>query len=136
MFQRFRDSFRRFMYGRYGSDQLNIVLLAVSVLLSFVSSLLSVFLRGSRVYALVLWPLFLVLTYGLLGFALFRMLSRNIYRRQRENQRWKNLRLRFTDRSHRYFRCPHCKQTMRVPRNRGKINIRCPKCGEKFTRNT
>ncbi len=136
MFQRFRDSVRRFMYGRYGSDQLNIVLLVVSVLLSFVSSLLSLFLRGSRIYALVLWPLFLVLTYGLLGFAIFRMLSRNIYRRQRENQRWKNLRLRFTDRSHRYFRCPHCKQTMRVPRNRGKINIRCPKCGEKFTRNT
>ena len=136
MLQRLRDSYRRFMYGRYGSDQLNIVLLVAAVLFSFLSSVLSLFLRNSWAYAYVIWPLLTLLTYAMLGCSIFRMLSRNIYRRQRENQRWKNLWLRITDRSHRYFRCPHCKQTMRVPRNRGKINIRCPKCGEKFTRNT
>lgn len=136
MLQRLRDSYRRFMYGRYGSDQLNIVLLVAAVLFSFLSSVLSLFLRNSWAYACVIWPLLTLLTYAMLGCSIFRMLSRNIYRRQRENQRWKNLCLRTTDRNHRYFRCPHCKQTMRVPRNRGKINIRCPKCGEKFTRNT
>lgn len=136
MLQRLRESYRRFMYGRYGSDQLNIALLVAAVATSLLSSILSIFLRGSWVYTFILWPLFALLMYGLLGFSFFRMLSRNIYRRQRENQRWKNLCLRVTDRNHRYFRCPHCRQTMRVPRNRGKINIRCPKCGEKFTKNT
>ena len=136
MLQRLRESYRRFMYGRYGSDQLNIALLVAEVATSLLSSILSIFLRGSWVYTFILWPLFALLMYGLLGFSIFRMLSRNIYRRQRENQRWKNLCLRVTDRNHRYFRCPHCRQTMRVPRNRGKINIRCPKCGEKFTKNT
>ena len=136
MLQRLRETYRRFMYGRYGSDQLNIALLVAAVATSLLSSILSIFLRGSWVYTFILWPLFALLMYGLLGFSIFRMLSRNIYRRQRANQRWKNLCLRVTDRNHRYFRCPHCRQTMRVPRNRGKINIRCPKCGEKFTKNT
>lgn len=40
------------------------------------------------------------------------------------------------DREHRYFRCPKCGQTVRVPRGRGKINIRCPRCNERFIKNT
>lgn len=136
MLQRFRESCRRFMYGRYGTDQFNTALMVGAIALSVLSGILSLFLGSSRVYALILWPIFSFLTYAMIGLAVFRMFSRNVYRRQRENRRWKNFCLRITDRNNRYFRCPSCKQTMRVPRHRGKVNIRCPKCGEKFTRNT
>lgn len=36
------------------------------------------------------------------------------------------------DKEHRYFACPKCGQTVRVPKGAGKIRVTCPKCGEKF----
>lgn len=135
MFKRLSAAMRRFMYGRYGTDQLNFVLLFSSLGLSLVNGLLSAIFVESTAYYYV----YLVLSlgvYGLLGFAIFRMFSRNIYQRQRENRRLLNFWTRLRDRKNRYFRCPNCKQTVRVPRHRGKINIRCPKCGEKFIRKT
>lgn len=126
---------RRFMYGRYGTDQLNFVLLFSALGLSLVNGILSAIFAESTVYY-YLYLIFSLLVYGLLGFALFRMFSRNIYKRQRENRRLLNFWTRLRDRKNRYFRCPNCKQTVRVPRHRGKINIRCPKCGEKFIRKT
>ncbi|MBO2527292.1 MAG: hypothetical protein CW335_03815, partial [Clostridiales bacterium] len=73
---------------------------------------------------------------GLLGFSLFRTFSRNIYTRQKENRRFRQLWTRLRDRKNRYYRCPKCRQTVRVPKGRGKISIRCPKCGEKFIKKT
>lgn len=124
------------MYGRYGSDQLNMAILVAAVLVSLTNSILTVFLRESRVYSSIVAPILSVIVYGLLIYSFFRMFSRNIYKRQRENRRFTQLWMRLKDRNNRYFRCPNCKQTVRVPRGRGKICIRCPKCGEKFTRKT
>lgn len=134
MFKRLGESFRRFLYGRYGSDQLNLALLIAAVVLSLLSGILSLLLPVTAgVYTNLLLS---TLMYALLVIALFRMLSRNIAKRQRENQKFRNLWTRLTDRENRYFRCPKCSQTVRVPRHRGKINIRCPKCGERFIRKT
>lgn len=124
------------MYGRYGSDQLNMAILVAAVLVSLTNSVLTVFLRESTVYSGIVAPILSVIVYGLLIYSFFRMFSRNIYNRQRENRRFTQLWMRLKDRNNRYFRCPNCKQTVRVPRGRGKICIRCPKCGEKFTRKT
>lgn len=124
------------MYGRYGSDQLNMALLVFAVLVSLINSVLAIFLRGSKIYGSIVAPILSVIVYGLLIYSFIRMFSRNIYKRQRENRRFTQLWVRLKDRSNRYFRCPNCKQTVRVPRGRGKICIRCPKCGEKFTRKT
>lgn len=124
------------MYGRYGSDQLNMAILVAAVLVSLTNSVLTVFLRESTVYSGIVAPILSVVVYGLLIYSFFRMFSRNIYKRQRENRRFTQLWMRLKDRNNRYFRCPNCKQTVRVPRGRGKICIRCPKCGEKFTRKT
>lgn len=136
MFRRLGESFRRFMYGRYGSDELNIALLITAVAVSLINSFLALFFRFSIVYTGIVSPILYVLMLGLLGFSLFRTFSRNIYARQKENrwlrQRWTRLR----DRKNRYYRCPKCRQTVRVPKGRGKISIRCPKCGEKFIKKT
>ena len=35
-----------------------------------------------------------------------------------------------------YFSCPKCRQSVRVPKGKGKIAISCPKCREKFIKKT
>ena len=136
MFRRFGESFRRFMYGRYGSDELNIALLIAAVAVGLTNSFLSLFFRGFTVYTQIISPVFYLLMLGLLGFSLFRSFSRNIYARQKENRWFRNMWQRLRDRKNRYYRCPKCKQTVRVPKGKGKISIRCPKCGEKFIKKT
>ena len=126
MFKRLGNAFRNFMMGRYGSDGLNKALLIVGVALIFLGSLF-----GKRVP----WMSHLGLAaYVPLGFCIFRMYSRNIGARQRENRAFLRFFSRLKDKEHRYYRCPKCRQTVRVPRGRGRINIRCPKCGEQFIR--
>ena len=120
------------MYGRYGMDQLNIFLLAAAVLLNVISLILS---RFGAVCAL-LGALVNLLSYGILIWYIFRVLSRNLEGRMLENRRFLIWKSRILDRNNRYFRCPNCKQTVRVPRGRGKILIRCPKCSEKFFKKT
>ena len=123
---------RRLMWGRCGVDQLNLFLLIVSVILSLAGSFLS---RISAACWLVGVLLSLV-SYALLIWYFIRFFSRNLEKRARENRRFLNFKARWTDRQHRYYRCPNCKQIVRVPRGRGKICIKCPKCSEKFLKKT
>lgn len=116
---------QRFMTGRYGTDKLNLTILAVGVVLC----LLSVLIPPA---ALVLT----VISYGLLGWAIFRSLSRNTYKRYQENRKYLMFIDRIKDRQHRYYECPRCRQTVRVPKGKGKIAISCPKCKEKFIKKT
>ena len=132
MFRRIGDSFRRFMYGRYGSDELNLALLILAVTLSLINTLLSIFLRNFSAYIYVIYPLLHALVFVLLGLNLARTFSRSIAKRQQENKRFLRLKTRLTDRHNRYFRCPQCGQQLRVPRGRGKISITCPKCHNQF----
>ncbi|MBE6985090.1 MAG: hypothetical protein E7434_05715 [Ruminococcaceae bacterium] len=134
-FRRISDAFRRFMYGRYGTDQLNMALLVTAFVMSLLNSILSAIFRSFAAMSMITLVISL-LVYAILIYEVFRTLSRNIYKRRRENQRFLNFWNRIRDRSHCYFRCPQCKQTVRVPKHRGKINIRCPKCGEKFIKKT
>ena len=129
------NSFRQFMYGRYGSDELNMALLAAALVLSVLNSIFSAVFRGHAAMSVVTLCVSVVI-YALLIYGIFRIFSRNIYKRRRENRKFLNFWNRLRDREHRYFNCPQCKQTVRVPKNRGKINIRCPKCGEKFIKKT
>lgn len=128
-----REKFQRFMAGRYGVDELskflNIVLLVLLIL--------SIFIRSGILYLLAL---------GILIYSYFRMFSRNISKRYEENQKfvnfryrsvvkWNNFKKRFAQRKeYRFYHCPQCKQTVRVPRGRGKICITCPKCRTEFVK--
>lgn len=118
------------MLGRYGVDQLNIFLLIAAVALNLVALILS---RFGAVCA-VIGMLVNLVSYGVLFWYLYRFLSRNIEKRILENRRYLARKSQITDRQNRYYRCPNCKQTVRVPRGRGKICIKCPKCSEKFIR--
>ena len=121
--QRWKESFARFMYGRYGPDQLNNALLILGVALAVVGMLFSL-------------PVLTVLSYLPLGYCLYRMFSRNVNRRRLENQKYMQQLNRLRDRNSRYYSCPRCHKTVRVPRGRGKINIHCPKCGNQFVKKT
>ena len=123
----FRGWLQRFMAGRYGPDKLNSFLLWTAVILMVIG----LFIPSAKV-KLILMAVY----YTLWGWSIFRMLSRNTYRRYRENRRFLLLIDRFRDRQHRYFDCPSCRQSVRVPRGKGKIAITCPKCREKFVRRT
>lgn len=123
------------MYGRYGQDQLNIFLLIAAVVLMVLGAFTGKV--GSFLNALSL--ALLVLTW-------IRMLSKNLPRRRAENARYLDLRYRVTGwfrrlktrwdqrRDYRFFSCPSCHTTLRVPKGRGKIRIVCRKCGTSFTR--
>ena len=128
MFRKIGDWFRNFMIGRYGSDKLNTYLLIAGIVLMLIGSIF-----GSK-SALASWCS--LLSYIPLVWCIFRMYSRNIEARRRENAAFLNFFTHLKDREHRYFHCPRCRQTVRVPRCRGKINIRCPKCSERFIRKT
>ena len=132
MLQRFSESMRRFMYGRYGVDQLNIFLLVAAVALNVIAMILSRLGAVCRVIGMLLS----LLSYGVLFLYLFRFLSRNLEKRILENRRYLTWKSKILDRQNRYYRCPNCKQTVRVPKGRGKICIKCPKCSEKFIRKT
>ena len=125
--QRLSQAFRRFMTGRYGTDKLNNLLLGLGLIACFVGLLFVDHIVG---------PLFSALSYVFLIMALYRCFSRNTYKRYQENRKYLLLVERVRDREHRYFTCPRCRQTVRVPRGKGKIAITCPKCKEKFTKKT
>lgn len=130
LFGRIREGFRRFMWGRYGVDQLGLCLLGTAVGLSLLGWILSLIpLVGSLASVLLN-----IVSYGLLIWYLCRVFSRKLDARRQENQRFLCLFRGLRDRENRYYRCPRCRQTVRVPRGRGKIKIRCPKCDEKFIR--
>ncbi len=123
MFHKLGEKFRQFMYGRYGSDKLNLFLLGLGVALCLLSSFSRLYFLGIFAYIPLIW-------------AIFRMYSRNIYKRQRENRQFLQFFTRLRDRQNRYFACPRCRQRVRVPRGKGKIVIKCPSCGERFAKKT
>ena len=119
--------FRSFMAGRYGTDKLGLTMLCAALIMSLLGSFIP------------LAPVKLALTlayYGLMFWTLFRMFSRNTYARYEENRKFLRFFDQIKDRDHRYFNCPKCRQTVRVPRGKGKIAITCPKCRERFIKKT
>lgn len=134
-FYRVSSALARFMYGRNGSDQLNMALLALYLVIWVVQLLL----RRFWAVQLVLEAVALVLVF----LVLFRTFSRNLTRRRAENTKflnwWYPLRNRAAaakqrrqDKDHKYFTCKNCRTVCRVPSGKGKVEITCPKCGGKI----
>jgi hypothetical protein len=120
-------AFRQFMVGRYGTDKLNSVLLWTGLILCLVSMFVPV--GWANLVLSLLAQVFMVV-------ALLRCFSRNTYKRYQENRRFLFMLQKLKDREHRYFSCPKCRQSVRVPKEKGKISITCPKCRERFVKKT
>ena len=122
-----KQKLRQFMVGRYGTDKLNMVILTAGVIISIVAMFMPFPLTKL---------LLTMLSYVLMFWAIFRCFSRNTYKRYQENRKSLMWLDKVKDRQHKYFSCPRCRQPVRVPRGKGKIAIKCPKCGEKFIKKT
>ena len=116
-----------FMMGRYGTDKLNMAILGAGIACTFLSMLLP--LPGLKLLLTAFSYIFMIL-------AIYRSLSRNIYKRYEENRKFLLTVQKIKDKEHRYYNCPRCHQQVRVPKGKGKISITCPKCREKFIKNT
>lgn len=131
----FRDRIANWMSGRNGMDDLArfesgfvVVLLVVSLF--------------SR------WGFLYVVALAVVIHMYFRMFSKNVSKRYEENQKYLNFRYQtvvwwnkkkkhFAQRKmYRFFRCPNCKQEVRVPKGHGRICITCPKCRTEFIKRT
>lgn len=133
-FARFQLWLQRFMYGRNGPDQLSMVIMMVYLVLYLIAQIFR-------------WPILAIVSLVLLIWCFFRMLSRNITARRKENQaflsffsrlkRSSNRQKSFRkDKDHRYYKCPKCGNILRVPRGKGKIEIKCPVCKTEFIKKT
>ncbi len=130
-----KERFIRFMQGRYGSDQLS-KFLAVTGLAVVVVSVLLGNNPAALVFYLIGWIL-IIASYA-------RIFSRNVTKRYAENQIfltktykirsffqkqgniWKQRKI------YHIYTCPSCRQKIRIPKGKGKIEVRCPKCGTTF----
>lgn len=131
-----KEKLIRFMQGRYGSygpDSLNKFLLTNAMIIM----VLSIFIRGNILFGIAA---------AILIYSYFRTFSKNNTRRYRENQVF----LKYTERirkffvlqknkmnqrkTHHIYKCPSCKQNIRIPRGKGKIAVRCPKCSTEFVK--
>ena len=121
-----RDRLQRFMYGRYGVDELGRTLLYSGLGLLVLSMLTGIELLSS-------------LSIALYVVMLVRALSRNCAARQRENIKFRRLtaplvrrvrllRSMLRDKDHRYFKCPGCGKYLRVPKGKGRITVTCRSC--------
>ena len=126
-----RAAFSRFMSGRYGTDQLNMAMLWTALIMTIIGSITKV-----AIISLMADALLIVM--------FIRMLSKDRYKRQHENQVYLQKTYKITQsvtewvnriknsKKYRYFTCPKCKKRLRVPRGVGSITITCKGCGNKF----
>lgn len=126
-----REKWNRFMMGRYGADELSRHLTVVELVLLIAN----MFLKNNILLLLAL--ILLIYTY-------YRMFSRDYNRRREENLKYLSFRNKVTYRfsqqkselqqrkTHHIYRCPSCKQKIRVPKGKGKIIVTCPKCRTEF----
>lgn len=122
------------MAGRYGADELSFALLLANIVFWFLGAVTG-------------WWIFPIFSCVCCIVVIWRMLSKQIYKRQKENQAflkfWYPIKrslnqwlFRAKDRAHKYIRCKKCRERLRLPRGKGRIEVTCPKCRERFITKT
>lgn len=135
-FGRIGNAIARFMYGRYGGDELNTVLCFVAILFVLLS------------YVPYVGIAFSVLAFSTLLWTFFRTFSKNVPKRRRELERYYRIKTapgrarqlrknkKRDKKTHCYFKCPKCRSVLRVPRGKGEIIVTCPRCGTRTEKKT
>ena len=129
--QKVREGLRKLMVGRRGADELSLALLIAGLVLSVLTSVTRIgvfYLIGLVAY----------------GFSIYRMFSRQIETRYKENAKfltlwrgWRSSLKQFINRvknlrKYKYFKCPECKSRLRLPRKVGEVTVTCGKCHHAF----
>ncbi|GFI62264.1 hypothetical protein IMSAG049_01440 [Clostridiales bacterium] len=134
-----KEKFARFMAQRYGSDELNRAISIGSLAMLLISFVIP---RKVPMVRMAFWIIALLL----IVICYFRMFSKDISARSAENQKFMTFRYSFAVKKQRiaersaqskdfkFFKCPKCGVLNRIPKGKGKIEITCPICGEKFIR--
>ena len=127
----FRERIAAFMMGRNGADQLYHFLIVVCCVIIIVNVFVNSLILS-------------LLEIGLFIYAIFRSMSRNVYKRQEENRKFLKLfekpkkyfelqKCKRRDRkTHVYKKCPSCKNNLRLPKVKGKHTAVCPCCKTRF----
>ncbi|MBE5876587.1 MAG: hypothetical protein E7290_06840 [Lachnospiraceae bacterium] len=128
-----REKLMRFMQGRYGVDELSRFLSIASLVLIVLE-----LLTRRAIFGALVWAIFI--------YIYFRMFSKNYMKRQQENQKFLTARYKWKTKWYNFkkdmrqrkdyhiYKCPQCGQKIRIPRGKGKIAIRCPKCYIEFVK--
>lgn len=137
----FRADMKEAMKRRCGLDELNNFIMLVAFIY-----VLAALLTGIMWFAVV-GAVFIVIGY-------LRVFSKNLDKRGRENAVYmrymgsfvnvmgfckKSIKMwwkTFKDPEYMYFVCSSCHQTIRVPKGKNKVSIRCPKCSKTFIKRT
>ena len=126
-----KQKFAQFMVGRYGVDEFSRFLLRFAVAMMIVNLIIRI-------------PVLNTVVLLLLVYVYFRMFSRNIQGRYRENLKYKELTWKIRSfltskknqaadlKANHIYKCPKCGQKIRIPRGKGKIIVTCPKCKNEF----
>ena len=145
---KFREKIYRFMYGRYGTDDLYYFLM-ISFFVLMVVEMITVAILPEGLAETIVSIVFFVITWGLVIYMTFRSMSRNIYKRRKENETYLKIRRnvsrffkmntstktksRNVDTADYIFRdCTKCGATLRLPRKAGKHKVKCPRCSHGF----
>jgi len=127
-----RQKIAIFMQGRYGIDHIYLT----NLVIYFIGL---IFLRRieQRLYLDILLLVLILWTF-------YRVFSRNIVKRQAENQVFLRVinKIKSTTKlifkrirdigTHRYRRCPNCQTQLRLPRKVGTHTVKCPRCDNRF----
>lgn len=127
----FRQKLLRFMAGRNGADHLCIFLTTSALVITLIGMITG-------------WGFLSFFSTALLWYSIFRMFSRNLAVRRKENA-WfttkyygyktkvRQMIVRFKNRKEfAYFSCPQCRTKLRLPRGAGNVRVTCKKCGHAF----
>ena len=134
MMYRIKAFIEDFMRNRNGIDLLVIVLFVLFFVIFALGSLTGI-------------DFLIVLSLIPLMTSIFRVLSKDVSKRRRENEAVtaifaslkndaKLKQRQFSDKEHKYFKCTNCGRLLRVPKGKGLIEITCPNCGTKFNKRT
>ena len=131
MWTRIKMAMARFMQGRNGVDNIGWHALWGGLTMMLLDGFI-----GTGVLTLLGNAMYI--------YALFRVFSRNVGKRQLENQRY----MQFTEKvgkevnqfflrlkgmkTYKYFRCPACMTRLRLKRGAGEKHITCPLCKHSF----
>lgn len=128
---KFLEKMYNFFRERYGVDELYKFLFVLFIILWILNLIFS----NPLIYLL------LILTFM---FMIYRVFSKKIYKRQAENNKYKEIKekilgkikikeKKFKDKTHIYRKCPNCKAEIRLPKKRGTHTCTCPRCRKDFT---